>query len=190
VYLGGMRKVAMLLLLALPALGQGIPLTTTVHEALLEALAGPAGAYQSYAFYARVLAAKGPVEPYHRFLEGERAKVERLKALLTAYGASFPQANPYLGTTAVPRELEATARLALSLEVRSLYLEKRLGRLFADYDDLKTAFARFKIADFVQARLLRRAIQSGGTLPEDALRAKAAGLGPACVYAFGAGLCP
>ncbi len=185
-----MRKVLALFLFLLPVLAQGIPLTTTAREGLLEALMAPAGAYQSYAFYVRALAVHGPKEPYHRFLEGERAKVERLRALLAAYGVSFPAKNPYLGTVGVPSDLEATARLALSLEVRSLYLEKRLGRLFSGYDDLKTALARFKIADFTQASLLRQAIAKGGALPLAALKAKARGLGPACPYALGAGLCP
>ncbi len=179
-----------MLLLALPVLGQGIPLTTTAREALLEALTGPAGAYQSYAFYARVLAVHGPVEPYRHFLEGERAKTNRLKALLAAYGVSFPGKNPYLGGTAVPRELDATARLALSLEVKSLYLEKRLARLLAGYQDLKTSFARFKIADHAQAGLLRQAVDAGCRLSLADLAVRARGLGPACVYAFGPGLCP
>jgi len=185
-----MRKPWFLIFLVLPVLGQAIPLTTTAREALLEALTGPAGGYQSYAFYARVLAAHGPVEPYHHFLEGERAKVDRLKALLAAYGVSFPDKNPYLAGTAVPEDLDATARLALSLEVKSLYLEKRLARLLTDYRDLRTSFARFKIADHAQAALLRRAVATGGRLSLTDLSDRIRSLGPACVYAFGPGLCP
>ncbi len=182
---------AVFLLILLPAFGQGIPLTTAAREGLLSLLVAPGGAYQSYAVYAKALALLGPAEPYRHFLDGERAKVERVKGLLRRYGVSFPEKNPYLGTVSLPKPPESLARMALALEVKSVYLERRLGRVFADYDDLRDLVRTLEAADQTQAKVLRMAIAQGGVLGIDAVRGLAKEMhdDPACVFVFGRGLC-
>ena len=186
-----MRRLVLLLILALPAFAQGIPLTTAAREGLVELLVAPGGAYQSYALYAKALAILGPAEPYRHFLDGERAKVEAVKEALVAYGVNFPKRNPYLGTVALPRAKEALARVALAREVKSVYLERRLSRVFADYDDLSRLVRTLEAADQLQAKLLRMAIAQGGALGPDVVRGMARDLRgqEVCVFAFGAGLC-
>ncbi len=186
-----MQRLALLLILAFPALAQGIPLTTAAREGLLELLMAPGGAYASYALYAKALSTLGPLEPYRHFLDGERAKVEAVKKALVAYGVSFPKRNPYLGTVALPKDKEALARMALAQEVKSVYLERRLARVFANYDDLGRMVRTLEAADQLQAKLLRMAIAQGGALGPDAIR----GMAPkakdkdVCVFVFGKGLC-
>lgn len=187
-----MRRLAFLLLFLLPAFGQGIPLTTAAREGLLTLLVAPGGAYESYALYVKALSLLGPAEPYRHFVDGERAKVEQVKAMLRAYGVSFPEKNPYLGTTSLPKRADSLARMALSLEIKSTYLERRLRRVFADYGDLESLVRTLEAADQTQAEILRMAIAQGGTLGPDVIRGLAKDMqnDPACVYVFGKGLCP
>jgi len=187
-----MRRLVFLLILALPAFAQGIPLTTAAREGLTELLVAPGGAYQSYALYAKALSILGPAEPYRHFLDGERTKVEAIQRALRTYGVSFPQKNPYLGTVRLPKDPEALARMALALEVKSVYLARRLSRVFADYADLKTLARTLEAADQTQAKLLRMAIAQGGTLGIDVVRGLARDLAgdPVCPFVFGKGLCP
>ena len=188
----GMRRLLALFLILVPAFGQGIPLTTAAREGLLSLLVAPGGAYQSYAYYAKALSQLGPAEPYRHFLDGERAKVERVKALLRSYGVTFPGKNPYLGTVSLPKAPESLARMVLALEVKSTYLERRLARVFADYEDLRGFVKTLEQADAKQAEILRMAIAQGGTLGRDAVQGLAREMegDPACVFVFGKGLCP
>jgi len=187
-----MRRLLVLSVFALFALAQDVPLSTAAREGLLNLLVAPGGAYQSYAYYAKALSQLGPAEPYRHFLDGERAKVEAVQELLKRFGVVYPMKNPYLGTVRLPKEAESVARMALALEVKSTYLERRLARVFADYEDLRSFVKTLEGADAKQAEILRMAIAQGGTLGIDAVRGLAREMegDPACVYVFGKGLCP
>ena len=186
-----MRRFAWLLLAALPALAQGTPLTTAAREGLLELLAAPGGAYHSYALYTKVLSILGPAEPYRHLLDGERTKLDAVRERLATYGVAHPAKNPYLGTIRLPRTAEAIARFALAQEVRSVYLERRLKRVFTGYADLAELVRVLEAADQAQASLLRMAIAQGGVLGADAVRglARKMATDPACTFVFGKGLC-
>ena len=187
-----MRRVLLLIVALAPVLAQSTPLTTAAREGLLTLLIAPGGAYQSYALYAKALSILGPSEPYRHFLDGERAKIEQVKQRLRDYGVTYPEKNPYLGTLSLPKNPDALARMALSLETKSTYLEKRLGRVFQDYEDLYRFVKTLEAADQTQAKILKMAIAQGGTLGIDVVRglAKERQGDPVCVFVFGKGLCP
>jgi len=185
----GVLLAAILLLLPLAQAEEPV-ISPAAREGLIELLAAPGGAYESYAFYIKALSVLGPKEPFRHFLDGERYKRDRVIELLRKYGVSFPQKNPYLGRVELPTRAEAAARLALSLETKSVYLERRLGRVFADYAELKNFVKTLEAADDKQREILRMAIAQGGTLGDDVVRGLAHELGELCPFVFGPGICP
>ncbi len=166
------------------ALAQGY-LSPAARAGLLEALTGPGGAYESYAFYVATLGAFGPKEPFRSILNGETEKLRALRQKLEAYGVSYPKKNPYLGRVQVPATAEAARRFAIALETKSIYLEKRVTRAVAGNADLVSLLNGFRLADHVQ----KTALEEDVTRRTD-LAALVRALGDACRFAFGAVYCP
>ncbi len=177
------RTFSLLVLLLGLGLAQGY-LSPAARAGLLEALTGPGGAYQSYAFYVATLGKLGPKEPFRSILNGETQKLRALRQKLEAYGVSYPHNNPYLGRVQVPATLEAARRFAIALETKSIYLEKRVTRAVAGNADLVTLLNGFRLADHVQ----KTALEENVTHRDD-LAALVRPLGDACRFAFGPAYC-
>jgi hypothetical protein len=140
-----LRRVAIVLLVAglLPCGGKAVAsvdgtTSTAVVEALLEALAGPAGEYEALASYQAVLGKFGDVRPWSNTRRAEERHAEMLIGHLERYGVEVPT-NPYTGKTTAPATLLDGARKCVRGEIENVAMYDRLIKeAAADPDVVRT----------------------------------------------------